>query len=169
MPSRHSGAACEAAKEGVPSVAFSGRSGSQVSFTTLTDTSAGSTIAAENYAALSIEFTNALLASSARPILPPNISLNVNFPATSATQCPTPEDFTFVLTRVTTAAGGAPPDVSRCGTTRLPTEASVLGLSNACFISVSVMDATTKVDVPAATQAVVLERLESFLGCLPTS
>jgi hypothetical protein len=163
-----SGAACEAAKEGVPSVAFSGRSGSQVSFTTLSDTTAASTIAASNYAALSLAFAEALVASSARPILPPSVTLNVNFPATSATQCPTPEDFTFVLTRVTTAAANAPPDVSRCGTTRLPTEASVLALPNACFISVSVMVATTKVDVPAATQQVVLDRIADFLGCVPT-
>ena len=162
------GAACEAAKEGIPSIAFSGRSGSQVSFTTLSDPTSTSSIAANNYAALSLSLASALLQSPSRPILPTNVTLNVNLPSTSSTVCPTPSSFTFVLTRVTTASSRTPPDVSRCGTTRLPTEASVLGLpAGSCIISVSVMDANTKRDVDAATQAVVLSRIEDFLGCLP--
>ena len=48
-----SGAACEAAKEGIPAIAFSGDGGAQVSYTTLNESSA-STTTAEVFAALGV-------------------------------------------------------------------------------------------------------------------
>ena len=65
------------------------------------------------------------------------------------------------------AAAGAAPDVETCGSDRLPTDESVIEKSGGCFASVSVMNAMTKGNVDAATQAVVLKRLEGFLTCLP--
>ena len=72
--------------------------------------------------------------------------------------------YTFVLTRVNTAASGAAADVETCGSDRLLTESHVVGLGG-CFASVSVMNATSKGDVDAGLQGEVLGRLEGFLGC----
>ncbi|KAI5122401.1 hypothetical protein M0805_002952 [Coniferiporia weirii] len=159
------GAACEASKEGYPSIAFSGDGGSQVSYTTL-NTPSASTTTAEVFAALGTKFTQALLAtpfSASSPILPSNITLNVNYPEATGS-CTDADAFSFVLTRINAATSGAAPDVSTCGTDRLPTESSVVALSG-CFASVSVMDATTKGDVDASTQVFVLEKLGSLLVC----
>jgi len=162
------GAACEAAKEGVPSVAFSGKTGSQVPFTSLI-TQNSSTIAANVYAALSVKLSQQLLATPAtffEPILPKNITLNVNFG--SVTNCTTPEPFKFVFTRINTPTNSTAPDVRTCGTDRLPTETTVVDSTTGCFASVSVMDAVTKDDVDANTQAFVLRKLElggRFLSC----
>ncbi|KAK7029867.1 survival protein sure-like phosphatase/nucleotidase [Favolaschia claudopus] len=154
------GAASEAAKEGIPSVAFSAATGGQVSYTTLTSSpSSTNSKAALIYAAASVRLLNVLLASSA-PILPSGISLNVNFPSTSS--CTSASAFKFVLTRINSNSGAT--DVQTCGTTHLPTESSVVAKSG-CFASVSVFDAGTKGDVNAATQAVVLGKLSSILTC----
>ncbi|KAH8109105.1 acid phosphatase [Phellopilus nigrolimitatus] len=159
------GAACEAAKEGIPSVAFSGAGGSHVSYTTLSTPSA-STTTAEVFAALGTTFTQALLATpfnSSSPILPPNITLNVNYAAAKG-DCTDADAFSFVLTRIHTATSTTPADVTTCGSDRLPTERSVVSLSG-CFASVSVMNATTKGDVDSDTQEFVLNKLRSFLSC----
>lgn len=161
----HSGAATEAAKEGIPSIAFNGASGSQVSYTTLTTASA-STTAAIIYASLGTSFTTALLATpfnATAPILPPGVSLNVNFPATTGA-CTSASAFKFVLTRINTASLLSAPDVDTCGTSRLPTESSVAS-GTGCLASVSVMNATTKGDVDAGTQGFVLNKLSGFLAC----
>ncbi|KAJ7737903.1 sure-like protein [Mycena maculata] len=154
------GAASEAALEGIPSAAFSAATAAQVSYTTLTTSPTSTdTEAALIYSALSIELLDVLLASSA-PILPPGISLNVNYPSTSS--CTSTSAFKFVLTRINSDPSAT--DVETCGTTNLPTESSVVGMSG-CFSSVSVFNASTKDDVNAATQAVVLAKLESILSC----
>ena len=158
-----SGAATEASKEGIPAIAFSGAGGSQVSFTTLSTPSA-STTTAEVFAALGVDFTNALLASGSSPILPNLIVLNVNYAAATGS-CTDPTAFEFVLSRINAATSSTPPDVETCGTDRLPTETSVVDRSGGCFASVSVMNATTKGDVDASTQQFVLDRLGSFLSC----
>ena len=103
---------------GVPAIAFSGSSGSQVSYTT-TPVPAYSTI----YASLATRLTNAVLASGA-PYLPSNVYLNVNFPSASGS-CNSAAAFKFVLSRVNSAGSGAAADVSTCGSTRLPTESKV--------------------------------------------
>jgi 5'-nucleotidase len=160
-----SGAACEAAKEGIPSIATSasGSSTSQISYTTLTSSPTSSlTKSALTYATLGTTITQKLLSGST-PILPANITLNVNYPATSST-CASASNFKWVLSRIT--ASNSATDVQTCGTTHLPTESSVVATSG-CFISVSVMNAVTKADVDASTQAIVLNKLSGLLSCLP--
>ncbi|THV02675.1 acid phosphatase [Dendrothele bispora CBS 962.96] len=160
------GAASEAALEGIPSVAFSGSSDSldSVSFTTLTsDPNSTDSIAAGIYAALSTKFVNTLLSSSARPILPADTSINVNYPAID--DCDSPDDFKFVLTRLLPNLGQQD-DVETCGTDRLPWELTTVARPG-CFATVSVFDARTKLDVNAATQQAVLDRVGSLLSCLP--
>ncbi|GJF00480.1 SurE-like protein [Phanerochaete sordida] len=155
------GAACEAAKEGIPSTAFSGTSTSQVSFTTLeTNPTSTATLAALAYAQLTATFTKALLASSARPVLPASTTINVNFPSTSG--CSAVSDFKFVFTRL--IANSSATDVTTCGTDHLPDETTVVH-SSGCHVSVTVIDANTKKDVEATRQAAVLNRISSMLTC----
>ena len=153
------GAATEASKEGIPGIAFSGTTGSQTAWNTPVQTY--QTV----YADLSTNVTQTLVASG-KPYLPSNIWLNVNFPAVSGSTCSSPKDFKFVLSRINTANGSTPPDVETCGSTRLPTETSVVDTAG-CYASISVGVATTKADATAANQAVVLGKLKSILSCLP--
>ncbi|TDL29250.1 acid phosphatase [Rickenella mellea] len=155
------GAATEAAKEGIPALAISGASGSQVSFTTLS-TPSDSTTASNVYAALSIQLTQALLASPS-PILPNNTVLNVNYPATTGA-CTSASAFKFVLTRIYDATIFSGPDASWCGVTRLPTETNIVGRAG-CLASVSVMG-SNKLDVSAATQQIVAQKLSNILSCV---
>ncbi|KLO08382.1 acid phosphatase [Schizopora paradoxa] len=169
------GASSEAAKEGFPSIAFSGSSGSEESYADLGETSKSATTAATVYAQLSLEFVQALLAKpfgtpgSSNALLPPNITLNVNFPEPKGSCAATPS-LKFMLTRINKAAKGAPADVANpCGgdSEYLSLEDNVINESSTkaatCWATVSVMNATTKGDVDAATQAIVVERLGSFL------
>lgn len=156
-----SGAACEAAKEGLASTAFSGKSTTQEAFTNLAQTPNSSTIlAARTYAELTTFFTTELLASPARPIIPPNITLNVNLAPT--TDCPTASDFSFVLTRLLPDASAT--DVEICGTDHLPDETTVI--NSGCFVTISVMNAVAKTDVDAKTQAAILRRIAHILTCV---
>ncbi|KAJ4464744.1 survival protein sure-like phosphatase/nucleotidase [Lentinula edodes] len=161
------GAASTAAKAGIPSAAFSGSSDSlsQVSYTTLdSDPTSTNTNASNIYATLTLKFLDALLSDIIPgPILPPGISLNVNYPA--ITNCPNEADYQFVLTRL--VADSSATDVETCGTTQLPAESDVVALEG-CFASVSVFDASTLLDVDAATQEAVLNRLSVFLKCAPS-
>lgn len=152
------GAATEASKEGIPGIAFSGTTGSQTAWNTPVQTY--QTV----YADLSTNVTQTLVASG-KPYLLSNIWLNVNFPAVSGSTCSSPKDFKFVLSRINTANGSTPPDVKTCGSTRLPTETSVVDTAG-CYASISVGVATTKADASAANQAVVLGKLKSILSCL---
>lgn len=157
------GAACEAALEGFPSAAFSGDTAAQVSFTTLTsEPNSVDTLAALTYAKLTTTLTQALLASSARPVLPAGVTLNVNFPSTSG--CPDAGSFSFVLTRLVKDSSAT--DVETCGTDHLPVETTVVE-GGGCFVSVTVLNATSKADVSAETQGAVLDRLGGFFACLP--
>lgn len=152
------GAATEAALEGIPAIAFSGTSGSQVGWTTAT------TVYQSVYADLSTNVTQTLLASG-KPYLPDGIWLNVNYPTVSASTCGSASQFKFVLSRINTAIF-AGDDVTTCGSNRLPTESSVVGTSG-CFASISVGVASSKLDADAETQAVVLAKLRPILSCLP--
>ncbi|KAL5522068.1 hypothetical protein ACEPAF_1924 [Sanghuangporus sanghuang] len=159
------GAATEAAKEGFPSIAFSGSGGSIVSFRTLSQPSS-STTTANVFASLGLKFVQGLLAqpfNASSPVLPKNVSLNVNYPAATGA-CTDPDEFSFVLTRIDAASSNTTADVDTCGSDRLSTESSIVA-QNGCFVSVSVMNATTKGDVDSATQAFVLNRLGDFLSC----
>lgn len=157
------GAACEAAREGIPSVAFSASTASQISFTTLdSDPNSTNTLAALAYAQLSVKFVQALTAADG-PILPPNISINVNYASVSLCPNPEPSDFSFILSRV--LEDDTATDVEQCETTHLPAESSVV--TQGCFASVSVFNASNKADVGADTQAFVLNRISGILSCLP--
>ncbi|KAK0201040.1 sure-like protein [Desarmillaria ectypa] len=146
------GAACEAAPEGIPSIAFSAATGSQVSYTTLkSNPDSDGTLAARAYAALSVQFVQALTTAEGT-ILPTNVSINVNYPSTS--DCPDVSNFSFVLSRINEDESAT--DVEWCGTTNLPAESNVV--KQGCFASVSVFNASTKGDVNADTQAFVLDR-----------
>ncbi|KAH6903063.1 survival protein sure-like phosphatase/nucleotidase [Coprinopsis sp. MPI-PUGE-AT-0042] len=154
------GAACEAAKQGYPSIAFSGSSGSQVSYTTLTSSpTSSSSKTARIYTDLVLKLTNVIVGTS-KPYLPTGISLNVNFASTSS--CTSASAYKFILTRISSSSSST--DVTTCGTNKLPAESSAIG--RGCIVTVSVMNGTTKADVPAATQAVVLSKLSSILSCL---
>ncbi|KAI0351651.1 sure-like protein [Trametes cingulata] len=158
------GAACEAAKEGIPSVAFSASSLSQVSYTTLaSEPTSPDTLSSLIYARLTTTLTVELLSPPARPVLPAGITLNVNYGSTTFSSsgapsgdCTTAGDFRWVFTRILPNSSAT--DVETCGSTHLPDETTVVRAG--CFASVSVMNATTKADVDAATQAAVLTRLE---------
>ena len=163
-----SGAASEAALEGIPAVAFSGASTSQVSYTTLeSDPTSTSSKAALLYADLTVQFTGALLAPTARPVLPTNVTLNVNF-APISSKCASASDFEFILTRLT--ADSSATDVRTCGSNHLPNEievAVITVLTGKCIATVSVIDGNTQKDVNADTQAFVLNRLGSdMFSCL---
>ena len=82
----------------------------------------------------------------------------------SDTTCASASEFQFALSRINAATSSTAPDVSLCGTTRLPTESSVVARSG-CWVSISVGNATSKDDVSAAQQQVVLNRISSILSC----
>ncbi|CDO70417.1 hypothetical protein BN946_scf184999.g58 [Trametes cinnabarina] len=158
------GAAAEAAKEGIPSAAFSGASISPVYYND-TSASAANLISSSLYGNLSTALVSALFksASSGQPILPAGVTLNVNFGPTSLSssgkpkgKCASTSDFKFVFTRIHPAAKHDK-DVETCVSTHLPDETTVL--HSGCYATVSVMDAHTKEDVDAKTQSAVLERL----------
>lgn len=164
----HSGAACEAAKEGIPATAFAGDSGSQVSYTTLdSDPTATSTQAAWIYAALTVQYTEALFAAGSDPLLPPGIIVSVNYPSIS--NCSDASDYKWVLARnlwdpFASDFAACPSDGSV-----LPTEGHVVG-TEGCYNSVAVLNATTKLDVDATLQGEVYSRLRELpFSCLPSS
>lgn len=153
----------------MPAVAFSGASGStaQEAWTVLASSPPSATVlAAETYAALTTKLLAVLFAQppASPPLLPAGVVLNVNFPATSDT-C-TADSVQWVLTRVLPAILGSP-DVVTCNNGGvLPEETNVV--ATGCFASVSVIDATSKLDTGKSEQADVLTRL-SNLGfvCVP--
>ena len=69
--------------------------------------------------------------------------------------CATASDFKWVLVRMAKSTTAV--DVETCGKKHLPDETTVVDAG--CFASVTVMNASTKADVGADVQAVVLERL----------
>lgn len=153
------GAACEAAKEGIPAIAFSGSTGSQTAWNAAPETY--ETV----YADLAVNVTETLLASGA-PYVPDGDFLNVNFGSVGSSSCTSANDFSFVLSRIYQSTGG---DVQTCNNDGfLPTESSVIS-SSGCFASISVGVASTKLDASEADQAVVLDKLSSILSCLPSS
>lgn len=153
------GAATEASLEGIPGIAFSGDSGSQVGWTTSTQTYQ------RVYADLSTIVTQALLASGA-PYLPAGTWLNVNYPEVDGNTCNSADEFRFVLSRINAATVFTAPDVETCGSDRLPTETAVVD-AEGCYASVSVGDASDKTTTGAENQAVVLAKLEAIFSCLP--
>ena len=151
------GAATEASKEGIPGIAFSGTSGSQISYTTSPqDPYIGI------YADLATNLTQTLVASG-KPYLPSTTWLNVNFAAVTPGSCDSAATFQFILTRIYNIGIIGNIDIDTCGVKRLPDEKSVVG--KGCYASVSVGKADTKLDASAKEQAVVLAKLKPILSC----
>ncbi|KAK2732578.1 5'/3' -nucleotidase family protein [Colletotrichum kahawae] len=104
------------------------------------------------------------IVSGGAPYLPEKVWLNVNFPAVTDTACNNPDDFKWVLSRINSITLN--PDVGTCGSSdRLPWENTVVGTAG-CYISISVGD-SDKSTAPKEKQQPVLDRLGSFLSCLP--
>ncbi|RJE24822.1 acid phosphatase [Aspergillus sclerotialis] len=155
------GAATYAVKEAsIPAIAFSGKSGKHTAWND------HEPLHSRVYAELSTRLTGQLIASGT-PYLPPDVWLNVNYPDVSASSCANPDDFHFVLSRMFPAVPLiTDDDVETCGSKHLPSERKVVDTSG-CYASVSVGMASSKEDANATMQGVVLEKLGSFLTCLP--
>lgn len=151
------GAAVEAVKQGIPAIAFSGRSGDPISFEDETP------LYSQIYADLATNLTTHVL-ESGTPYLPNGVWLNVNFPDVSDTECNDVSQFQFVLSRINPGIFSED-DVETCGDDRLPMERQVVDAG--CYVSVSPGDADDKTTVDAERQAVVLEKLQGLLSCLP--
>lgn len=117
------------------------------------------------YADLSTNFTQTLVVSG-KPYLPSDIWLNVNYPAVSGSTCSSPSDLKFVLSRINAASSSTTADVKTCGSTRLPTETTVVDTAG-CYASISVGQAVSKADANATEQSIVLGKLQGILSCLP--
>ncbi|KAL8925942.1 MAG: hypothetical protein Q9208_003255 [Pyrenodesmia sp. 3 TL-2023] len=156
------GAALDATSEfNIPSIAFSGTSGSPTAYTT-----APIPHYAYIYTTLATKLTTTLL-NSGKPYLPWGTFLNVNFPAVSTDRCSSAGDFVFVLSRLNTMGFGVQPDAYTCGERSLPTESEVVGNDGGCYVSVSLGSSTQTRDEPGFVQEDVVKRLSGLLGCLP--
>ncbi|RPD60811.1 sure-like protein [Lentinus tigrinus ALCF2SS1-6] len=155
------GAACEAARSGIPAAAFSGASGSEVSYTTLeSDPTAASTLAAQVYANLTSNFVSAIT-SSPGPFLPSGVIVNVNYAAID--NCPTSASYKWVFSRLVWNIFET--DFETCNSNHLPSETSVVNAG--CYASVSVISSSSKLDVNSTLQGQVFDRLQSLsLACL---
>ena len=151
------GAAVEAVKQGIPAIAFSGRSGDPISFDDETP------LYSQIYADLATNITTYIL-DSGTPYLPDGVWLNVNFPDVSDAECNDAGQFQFVLSRINIGVFSGD-DVETCGNDRLPRERQVVDAG--CYVSVSPGDADDKTTVDSERQAVVLKKLQGLLSCLP--
>ncbi|KAL9111803.1 MAG: hypothetical protein Q9227_003862 [Pyrenula ochraceoflavens] len=154
------GAATEASKEGVPAIAFSGSSGSQIAWNVSPVPNY-----VKVYSELSTNVTETLIASGT-PYLAMSTWLNVNFPTSNDSTCNSPSQFKFILSRINAATGATDVETCNNGGT-LPTESSVVATPG-CYASISVGDAATKGDVDADAQFVALMKLQDILSCLPS-
>ncbi|KAL2195321.1 survival protein sure-likephosphatase/nucleotidase-like protein [Corynascus similis CBS 632.67] len=153
------GAAVHAVKEAkIPAIAFSGASDGNLAW------NSPEAQRSRVYAELATTLTNTIIASG-KPYLPDDVFLNVNFPKVEEGQCTETSQFKWVLSRINVGLFSAP-DTEQCGKTRLPTEVSVVD-TDGCFIAVSVGDANDKTTAPAEKQAVVRDKLQTLLTCLP--
>ncbi|KAF7161351.1 hypothetical protein CNMCM5623_006965 [Aspergillus felis] len=142
------GAAHYASEAGIPAIAFSGSTGSQTAWNVAVPAYS------QVYAQLATKITNKIVASGT-PYLPNHVWLNVNFPEVS-TECASADDFKFVLSRIFSGLLSAD-DVETCGSSRLPTESTVVG-TDGCYVSISV-GWSDKTDAAADVQAIVLDKL----------
>ena len=90
------------------------------------------------------------------------MAINVNY--ASINNCPTPDSYQFVFSRLVWNPFAT--DAETCGATQLPSESTVVGAG--CYASVTVISATSKLDVDATLQAQVFDRLRGLpVACLP--
>jgi len=156
----------EAANLGVPAVAFSAASGSQISYTVLeSDPKNASVIAAEIYNVLTVKLVDTLLNSTfnkGEKILPPGSVVNVNYP--SVTNCTSAEQFKWVFTRTLPAPKGTK-DVNTCNNDGVLTDEQTAFDMAGCWTTVSVFSSATLGDVDAKTQQAVVNALGPLLTC----
>jgi 5'/3'-nucleotidase SurE len=154
------GAAREATLEGVPSYAFSGTSGSQISYTTLSNSTAPSTITAHIYTKLVLKLIKTVTRPGPPELLPKGTTVTVNFASTA--NCTNADHFKWVFTRLLPSNSSS--DIHVCGSKILPAEGDAI--KQGCIATVSVFNATNKGDVGAESQRPVYNRLRPILSCL---
>ncbi|KAF9797102.1 hypothetical protein IEO21_10910 [Rhodonia placenta] len=94
----HGGAACEAAKLGVPSTAFSSHTGAQVPYTILeSDPNAKYSESSRIYSALTVNYTKTILKPGVPP-LPKGIIVNINYHRID--MCRAPSDYKWVFSLI---------------------------------------------------------------------
>ncbi|KAF9463382.1 sure-like protein [Collybia nuda] len=148
---------------GFPSIAFSGATAAQISYTTLeSDPTSKFSLAAATYNNLTLTFLQKYLSNLENPILPPGVTINVNYPGTE--NCPTASSISWIFTRIAAPSEGTR-DVESCGKTQLTDELTTIRLG--CYATISVFNATTIQDVSADKQEFVLKKLQGLLSCLP--
>ncbi|KAG8944408.1 hypothetical protein FRC04_001988 [Tulasnella sp. 424] len=155
------GVANYAAKQGVPAIAFSGGDSGNRPWTALQPGDVS-----HFYSQLAMTITNQVTSGSA-PFLPNKVSLNVNFPNSSA-NCSTPADIKYVFTTIypQPLTQAIQCNYSVNGTAKsvkTPAEADVIA-SGACLVSISAMG-SDKLDVDPATQTTVFKKLKPILSC----
>lgn len=154
------GSAVYAVSQGIPALAFSGLTGSPTAW------DAATPLYASVYAELALNLTTAII-DAGTPYLPDGVFLNVNMGDVDDETCNDASKFRFVLSRINLSTPVlSTPDVETCGGTTLPREREVTD-AEGCFVSVSVGDASDKTTATAEQQAVVLEKLQGLLSCLP--
>ncbi|KAF4588641.1 hypothetical protein EYR40_010194 [Pleurotus pulmonarius] len=152
------GAAIVAINAGVPAIAFSGPTGSPVSFTTLqSDPTSQSALAAQAYTSSMMRLVNTL--TLLPPALPAGVGLNVNFPplanCTSAT-------IPFRLTRFEAKPNQI--DLLPCPLSlHIPDEATTV--NSGCLASITAFDAETKADIDALTLTLLVTKMLPVLTC----
>ena len=179
------GAAIEAAKEGLPAIAFSWSSGSWMPWTE------PSNEVHHLYAAWSVRLTHILTLVGDGYYMPAGTFLNVNLPTIDPrTGCSHKSDIKFVLTRVHKAIPLiSKKDVEICGNQqryvtpkfgsmgslhadqsyalcRLPSESAIRKLQG-CYASVSLIAAYNQRDAIAFEQRAIVWRLRDLLVCAP--
>ncbi|KAF9440267.1 sure-like protein [Macrolepiota fuliginosa MF-IS2] len=159
-------AAAQAVMLGVPAVAFSGFTASQISYTTLeTDRTSNLTLAALTYDTLTVRLVDLLLkpfTAHGAEILPPGVVININYPPTA--NCSSVDDFQWIFTRLAPATN-ATKDVETCGNRGVLTDELTAIQVPGCWITASVYNAVTVKDVDAETQRKVLHKLAPLLSC----
>ncbi|KAF5345809.1 hypothetical protein D9756_010878 [Leucocoprinus leucothites] len=158
-------AAMEAANLGVPAIAFSGATGSQVSYTALeTDPTSAAIVATGIYNKLTVRLVETLLKTTEKKaeILPPRTVVNVNYPST--TNCSSAEHFKWVFTRTVPAPAGTV-DVDICRNGGVLVDERTAFAVPGCWVTVSVFSSVTLDDVDAATQRAVVDVLKPLLRC----
>jgi len=165
------GATTAASLAGIPAIAFSGASGTQISYV---DPPSNATYA-QVYAELSARFTHQLLEGARADvllggrILPQNIWINVNFsPSPSTTNsgaCTKSASYKYIFTRInnSTTPGS---DLNICGNRgTLQTENEIMA-KEGCWVTVSVGEAVGKMDVDKDVQRGVYEKVVGLLSCV---
>ena len=152
------GIAAYAVKDrGVPAIAFSSANHETHSW------SSPPAPEPKEYAKAAAQVTQRIIDSGV-PYLPKNVFLNVNLPKLDGSKCSKASDMKFILTRINPGHFSAP-DVTWCGSSRLPTELEVHDKGD-CLASISIGDATDKSTVNDDRQKTVLEKLKPLLSCM---